>query len=113
MSSVERIPSSPGIPAYSNGQPFDSTATRAFVADEIKKRMDGKMPYEWQIDVGEALHLGIDTVLVARTGAGKTLPFAIAALLGGTVIILLPLNALQDDQVRQKRSILVFKDSHA
>ncbi len=39
-------------------------------------------------------------MVVARTAAGKTLSFIIPAILGGTVLILSPLDALQDEQVR-------------
>ncbi|KLO04434.1 P-loop containing nucleoside triphosphate hydrolase protein, partial [Schizopora paradoxa] len=82
-----------------DGKPYDSRATRSFFTDEIKKRMDGKCPFDWQLDLGEALYLGLDSVMIARTGAGKTLPFALPALLGGTVLVLSPLNMLQDDHV--------------
>ncbi|KLO06459.1 P-loop containing nucleoside triphosphate hydrolase protein, partial [Schizopora paradoxa] len=80
---------------------YDSDATRQRIANILKEKMDGKEPYIWQLDVGEAMHMGLDSVVIAGTGAGKTLPFIMPVVLGGTVIIISPLNALQGDQVRR------------
>ncbi|KAJ7765434.1 hypothetical protein DFH07DRAFT_680736, partial [Mycena maculata] len=41
----------------------------------------GKDTYEWQINVVEALILGLDAVVIAGTGAGKTVPFMLPVLL--------------------------------
>lgn len=41
----------------------------------------GLDPYEWQLDVAEAIVLGIDTVVIAGTGSGKTIPFMLPLLL--------------------------------
>jgi bloom syndrome protein len=35
----------------------------------------GTDPYSWQLDVTEAILLGLDSVVIAGTGAGKTMPF--------------------------------------
>ena len=78
---------------------YSSQETRQRLSKEVEKRFNGRSPYDWQLDVGEALHLGLDTVLIARTGAGKTMPFVMPVLLGGKAIVISPLNALQDDQV--------------
>ncbi|KAJ7506438.1 hypothetical protein B0H11DRAFT_1707242, partial [Mycena galericulata] len=40
-----------------------------------------KPPYDWQIEVAEALILGLDAVVIAGTGAGKTIPFMMPLLL--------------------------------
>lgn len=36
-----------------------------------------RTPYDWQLDAAEALILGFDCVVVAGTGAGKTIPFTL------------------------------------
>jgi len=38
-------------------------------------------PYEWQLDVTEAILLGIDSVVIEGTGAGKTMSFMMPLLL--------------------------------
>ncbi|KAJ6570004.1 hypothetical protein B0H10DRAFT_1831904 [Mycena sp. CBHHK59/15] len=59
---------------------YDSAVTRRDLAhlfeDEYKKP-----PYDWQIDVSEALIIGLDAVVIAGTGAGKTIPFMMPLLL--------------------------------
>ncbi|KAJ7820644.1 hypothetical protein B0H14DRAFT_3472172 [Mycena olivaceomarginata] len=40
-----------------------------------------KPPYDWQIDVAETILLGLDAVVIAGTGTGKTIPFMIPLLL--------------------------------
>ena len=59
-------------------------------------------PYEWQLDVTEAVLLGLDSVVIAGTGAGKTMPFMMPLLLDDKkkVIIVSPLKILQADQVQ-------------
>ena len=37
-------------------------------------------PYSWQLDVTEAIFLGLDPVVIAGTGAGKTMPFMMPLL---------------------------------
>jgi ATP-dependent helicase YprA (DUF1998 family) len=58
-------------------------------------------PREWQLDVAEALLLGIDTVVIAGTGSGKTIPFMLLLVLNPEkmVLIISPLKVLQCDQV--------------
>ncbi|KAI0671419.1 hypothetical protein C8Q78DRAFT_932857, partial [Trametes maxima] len=53
---------------------YDSGATRLHLREALSRSCAGKVPYEWQIDVAEALILRLDTVLIAGTGAGKTIP---------------------------------------
>ena len=38
-------------------------------------------PYDWQIDLAEALTLGLDATVIAGTGSGKILPWAMPLLL--------------------------------
>jgi ATP-dependent helicase YprA (DUF1998 family) len=61
----------------------------------------GTDPYSWQLDVTEAILLGLDSVVIAGTGAGKTMPFMMPLLLDKKkrVIIISPLKVLQEDQV--------------
>ncbi|KAF8573691.1 hypothetical protein K439DRAFT_1317768, partial [Ramaria rubella] len=54
---------------------YDSTKTRADLLRLFQTRCGGKEPYPWQLDVTEALLLGLDSVVFAGTGAGKTIPF--------------------------------------
>ena len=65
------------------------------------RNAEGYAPHEWQLDVVEALYLGIDTIVIAGTGAGKTLPFVLSHLVikDKTSIIISPLNALEENQV--------------
>ena len=74
------------------------------MSDEVSKSCNGKKPYEWQLDLAEALYLGLDSVVIAGTGAGKTLPFAMPLLADTTgkskIIIVSTLNELEHDQVR-------------
>ena len=78
----------------------------ARVRDEIKnwvkERFGGRLPHDWQLDAAEAVLLGLDTIVVAPTGAGKTLPFImlLAKCPKKKIIIISPLIALQQDMVR-------------
>lgn len=40
----------------------------------------GIEPRNWQLDVAEVLYLELDTVCIAGTGSGKTLPFVMVLL---------------------------------
>jgi bloom syndrome protein len=61
-------------------------------------------PYSWQLDVAEAICLGLDAVVVAGTGEGKTLPFVMPLLLDErkVAVIISPLIALQQDHVSKR-----------
>ena len=59
-------------------------------------------PYSWQLDVIEAILLGLDSVVIAGMGASKTMPFMMPLLQldkKKQVIIIFPLKVLQEDQV--------------
>lgn len=79
---------------------YNSEQTRERLSNIFTERF-GQTPYSWQLDVTEALLLGLDTVVIAGTGAGKTMPFMMPLLLHPEklVIILSPLKVLQRDQV--------------
>ena len=69
----------------------------------------GSKPYDWQLNVTEAILLGLDSVIIVGTGKGKTIPFMLSLLLypEALVLIVSPLKALQKDQVRFNQ----FKDA--
>jgi ATP-dependent helicase YprA (DUF1998 family) len=83
-------------------QKYSSSDVRKSMADECLKRT-GYNPYDWQLDISEAILLGLDSVLIAGTGAGKTLPFVLPLLADRTgyskIIIISTLNELEKDQV--------------
>jgi ATP-dependent helicase YprA (DUF1998 family) len=54
---------------------YQSAPTRAKLRTEFSIRNAGMVPYGWQVDVAEALLLGLDCSVIAGTGAGKTMPF--------------------------------------
>ena len=62
-----------------------------------------RSPYDWQPDAAELLILGLDCVVVAGTGTGKTIPFMLPLFVHDSrdklVLIISPLNALEMDQV--------------
>jgi len=62
----------------------------------------GSPAHDWQLDVAEAMEVGVHTVLLAGTGLGKTIPFILTAMLDpkARVLVISPLNSLQIEQVR-------------
>ena len=80
---------------------YQSAATRMKLCAEFTKRNEGLVAYDWQIDVSEALLLGLDCSVIAGTGAGKTMPFVMPLFVESDkiMIIISPLNALEEDQV--------------
>jgi ATP-dependent helicase YprA (DUF1998 family) len=84
--------------ARKNG--YNSQTTRTAIRQLFRERF-GNDPYDWQLDVTEAILLGLDSVVIAGTGAGKTMPFMMPLLLDKSkkVIIVSPLKILQADQV--------------
>lgn len=80
---------------------YNSATTRERVQSTFSQRF-GHSAREWQIDVTEAILLGLDSIVIAGTGAGKTIPFMMPLMLNREkkVIIISPLKILQADQVR-------------
>ena len=82
---------------------YDSEKTRTMIKKSVSEAFDGRDPFDWQTDVCEAILLGLDVILIAGTGAGKTLPFAMPLLVDQTkrkmAIVISPLNVLEHDQV--------------
>jgi ATP-dependent helicase YprA (DUF1998 family) len=81
---------------------YQTAPTRAKLRTEFIQRNNGMVPHDWQIDMAEALLLGLDCSLIAGTGAGKTMPFIMPLFVESEkiIIIISPLNALEVDQVR-------------
>ena len=79
---------------------YDSQKVRAELTQAMREHC-GKAPYPWQLDAAEALILGLDSVVIAGTGAGKTMPFVMPLFWNKDkgIIIISPLKALQRDQV--------------
>ena len=80
---------------------YNSDETRTQLTQLFKERCGGKEPYRWQLDTAEALILGVDCVVIAGTGAGKTMPFVMPLMQDKSrrMLIISPLKALQQDQV--------------
>jgi len=68
---------------------YSSLETRNKVSSELMNRGLGFTPYSWQLDIAEALLLGLDCSVIAGTGAGKTLPFVLPLLIDGHKINLI------------------------
>lgn len=89
--------------AAKDGLNSSSVDLRAKITEEFKKAFSNKAPYDWQLDVTEALLLCMDCILIAGTGAGKMMPFVMPLLADETqkkkVLIISMLNALEEDQV--------------
>jgi ATP-dependent helicase YprA (DUF1998 family) len=83
---------------------YDSEGTRQTMSRKLQDIFNGRIPYEWQLDAAEALILGLDCVVVAGTGAGKTIPFVLPLFVQDSrdklVLIISLLNALETDQAR-------------
>ncbi|TFK18136.1 hypothetical protein FA15DRAFT_557622, partial [Coprinopsis marcescibilis] len=85
---------------------FNSAATRARIQQVFEARFE-KLPYDWQMDVTEALLVGLDSVVIAGTGCGKTMPFMMPLLNDSSkkAVIISPLKVLQLDQVARFRAM--------
>src|SRR5262245_33265685 len=88
---------------HSKRQNYNVQAMRKAIEKSFADAFDGKAPYDWQVNVTEALLLGLDCVIIAGTGAGKTMPFGMPLLMDQLkkkiVIIISPLNELEREQV--------------
>ncbi|KAJ7199390.1 P-loop containing nucleoside triphosphate hydrolase protein [Mycena pura] len=74
--------------------------------DSAQTRRDLARLFEAEFDVSEAIVLGLDAVVIAGTGAGKTIPFMMPLLLDRTkfVLVISPLKILQEDQLTQSQA---------
>ncbi|THH29666.1 hypothetical protein EUX98_g4513 [Antrodiella citrinella] len=84
---------------------YDSSKVRKAMSKTFKQRSKGKVAREWQLDAAESILLGLDAVVLAGTGTGKTAAYMLPLLLpetaGKVLIVIEPLVALQRDQVRR------------
>ena len=82
---------------------YKSEETRVAIISKFKNMFNGKQPYNWQINTCEALLLGLDCIVIAGIGAGKSFLFMMPLLMDSTcqkmVIVISPLNMLEYDQV--------------
>jgi ATP-dependent helicase YprA (DUF1998 family) len=87
---------------------YNLHATREALTNAVKAAFNQNIPHDLQLDVAEALILGLDTTVVAGTGSGKTLPWAMPLLLdenkGRACLVISPLKALQADHVSRQDS---------
>lgn len=83
---------------------YDSQATRHTLSDYVAGLCSTITPYDWQLDLAEALTLGLDATTIVGTGSGKTLPWALPFLLEENrdkiCLVISPLNELEADHVR-------------
>ena len=83
---------------------YDAEATRALLTTAVNSVFNGNEPRKFQLDIVEALVLGLDVMAIAGTGSGKTLPWVMPLLLeenrAKMVLVISPLKALQADHVR-------------
>jgi len=86
---------------------YNSQATRRTLSDAVTALCPAITPYDWQLDLAEALTLGLDATVIAGTGSGKTLPWALPLLLEHNrdriCLVISPLNELEADHVRPGR----------
>ena len=95
----------PKAPLKKKWPRFEKKVKEERLRAEVKERF-GYEPHEWQLQAALKVLEGNDGVVVAGTGKGKTMVFA---LLGfavklsktkGHYIVISPLKALEGDQVR-------------
>ena len=81
---------------------YDSLEDQALMGKKFEEGF-GAPARSWQLDVGEAVCLELDTILIAGTGEGKTIPYMLPLLRNKKhkALILSPLKVLQEDQVRR------------
>jgi superfamily II DNA helicase RecQ len=82
---------------------YDSKTVLEHIINEFKQIFEGRAPYDWQVDITDAVLLELDTTVIAGTGSGKTIPFILPLTAkerrNKMVLIISPLKELQKDQV--------------
>ncbi|KAI0747610.1 P-loop containing nucleoside triphosphate hydrolase protein, partial [Daedaleopsis nitida] len=88
---------------------YNSATTRNTMTTRFRTASGGKKPYEWQLDVAEAFHLGLDCIVIAGTGSGKTIPYLLPLLLPENekkmIPVISPLKSLQRDQAKRFKKL--------
>ncbi|KAI9451133.1 hypothetical protein F5148DRAFT_1290346 [Russula earlei] len=78
--------------------------TQQSIENKFHAVFGGKPPYSWQVDITEALLLGLDCVVIAGTGSGKTMPFGMPLLdeaKDNMVVVISPLNELEAEKAER------------
>ena len=94
----------PKVPLAKKWPRFKQKVKDETLKAEVKERF-GYEPHEWQLQAALKLLEGNDGVVIAGTGKGKTVVFALLGLAAklsnteGHYIIISPLKALEGDQV--------------
>lgn len=82
------------------------------MVEEFWKRTNGQVSHQWQLNVAEALHLGLDGVLIAGTGVGKTIPCMLPLCLPKNskkqLFVISPLNHLEENQMYLLNTIFLY-----
>ena len=98
---------------------YNASARHEEMAEWVWERFDGREPHPWQLDVGEAIVLVLDALMISPTGSGKSLPFIIplAGQPDKKIVITSPLIALQMDMVNHTYVTFILcwevhKDGH-
>ncbi|KAG9084025.1 hypothetical protein FS749_005561 [Ceratobasidium sp. UAMH 11750] len=67
---------------------------------DAAKKHTHRQPYDWQLDIAEALHNRRDVFCIASTGSGKTLPYILNTLIDPRTLVWLvsPLNYIEQQQ---------------
>ena len=93
---------------------YNTQAPREAIVSRCEEAFGGNKPYDWQVDITEALLLGLDCVAIAGTGAGKTMPFGMPLLMDDCkskmVIVISPLNDLEAEQVSMVSEVFWISD---
>jgi len=83
---------------------YDSQKMRKIIEESFSHAFKGMTKaYSWQVDIMEALLLGLDCMVITGTGCGKTMPFVMPLLVDKskkkTMFVISPLNDLELEQV--------------
>lgn len=103
MKLSEEILTRARVAAMTSSQRYDREVWKDALM-EAMKNATGYEPYSWQVVIGEALKLGLDVLLLAGTGSGKTNTFlfpileALLRKVKRMIWIFSPLKALQKEQ---------------
>ena len=102
----QEAPPQPQVPLRKSWPQFKDKVKVATLKEETKRRF-GYEPHEWQLQAALKVLEGNDGAVIAGTGKGKTMVFALLGLAielsktEGYYIIVSPLKALEGDQVCQ------------
>ncbi|KAJ3966842.1 P-loop containing nucleoside triphosphate hydrolase protein [Lentinula raphanica] len=81
---------------------YNSDSTRDLLRSEFTRFTGGLAAYTWQIDIAEALLLGLDCSVIAGSGAGKTMSFLMPLFVEREKhVIIISLTALEEDQAKR------------